>query len=202
MIYIVGLGPGHKDYMLKKAIDTLNYSNKIIGFERAINSIDFIDSNKQIVYTLKETLDFINNSADNEIISVVASGDPCFFGISSYLSKNSNKNIEVIAGISSFQYLTSKLNKSWSSAYTSSMHGREDMFLDKVKENNLSIWLCDNKNSPNFLCNVLYKNNINCNVIIGENLSYEDEIIVFGKPEKFLNNNFSGLSVFIVELNL
>jgi cobalt-precorrin-7 (C5)-methyltransferase len=40
---------------------------------------------------------------------------------------------------------------------------------------------------------------INCKVIIGENLSYEDEIISEGSPEEFLNTTFSPLSIFIVE---
>lgn len=40
MVYIVGLGPGNKDYILPKAIDTLKKSNVIIGFSRLINDLD------------------------------------------------------------------------------------------------------------------------------------------------------------------
>ena len=47
MIYIVGIGPGHKDYMLNKAIDILENSDIIIGFSRAIDSINFIDVKKE-----------------------------------------------------------------------------------------------------------------------------------------------------------
>ena len=32
MVYIVGLGPGNRDYILKKAIDTWNKSDGVIGF--------------------------------------------------------------------------------------------------------------------------------------------------------------------------
>ena len=32
MVYIVGLGPGNKDYILSKAISTLEKSDVIIGF--------------------------------------------------------------------------------------------------------------------------------------------------------------------------
>ncbi len=41
-VYIVGLGPGHKDYMLQGAINNLEKVDIIIGFKRAIESLDFI----------------------------------------------------------------------------------------------------------------------------------------------------------------
>lgn len=197
MIYIVGIGPGHKDYMLNKAINILENSDIIIGFSRAIDSINFIDVKKEKIDSLKGILEKLKNS--NENISLVASGDPNFFGIAEYIKKNLDKEISVIPGISSFQYLTSKLNKSWSKAYTGSMHAREGFFLEKIKENNLSIWLCDKKNTPVELCRILNEENIECKVFIGEKLSYEDERIVFGNPKEFLNESFGDLSILIVE---
>lgn len=199
MIYIVGLGPGHRDYIIKKAIDTLERSNTIIGFDRAIDSLDFIEKRKIKVKKISEILNIINDFKNEEIISIIASGDPCFFGIAQYISKNTNKKIEVISGISSFQYLMSKINKSWSRAYTGSLHGRSDEFIKRVRENNISIWLCDSKNSPQKLCEDLIKEKIDCSVIIGENLSYENEVILEGKPSEFINKYFCDLSVIIVE---
>ena len=199
MIYIVGLGPGHRDYMTKKALDILEKSDVILGFNRAVDSLNFIEKRKITVKKISEILNIINDLKNEEIISIIASGDPCFFGIAEYISKNTNKKIEVIPGISSFQYLMTKINKSWSKAYTGSLHGRYEEFIKKVKENNISIWLCDSKNSPPKLCEELIKENINCNVIIGENLSYENEVILEGKASEFINKPFSDLSVIIVE---
>jgi cobalt-precorrin-7 (C5)-methyltransferase len=199
MIYIVGLGPGHRDYMTKKALDTLEKSDIIVGFNRAIDSLDFIEKRKIKIKKISEILNIINDFKNEEIISIIASGDPCFFGIAEYISKNIDEKIEVVSGISSFQYLMSKINKSWSRAYTGSLHGREEEFIKKVKENRISIWLCDSKNSPQKLCEDLIKEKIDCNVIIGENLSYENEVIVQGKAHEFINKSFSDLSVIIVE---
>lgn len=199
MIYIVGLGPGHRDYMTKKALDTLEKSNIIVGFNRAIDSLNFIEKRKIKAKKISEILNIINDFKNEEIISIIASGDPCFFGISEYISKNTDKKIEVIAGISSFQYLMTKINKSWSRAYTGSLHGRNDEFIKRVRENSSSIWLCDSKNSPQKLCEELIKAKINCNVIIGENLSYENEVILEGKPSEFINKSFCDLSVIVVE---
>ena len=68
MVYIVGLGPGNRDYILKKAIDILNKSDVIIGFERLIKNLDFVYKEKIVMKSLKETLDYINKySLNNEL---------------------------------------------------------------------------------------------------------------------------------------
>ena len=97
MVYIVGLGPGNRDYILKKAIEVLNECDVIIGFERLINDLEFINKPQIVMKSLKETLDYINKySLNNELskeeknIALVASGDPTFFGISEYIRKNYN----------------------------------------------------------------------------------------------------------------
>ncbi|MBX9138577.1 MULTISPECIES: precorrin-6y C5,15-methyltransferase (decarboxylating) subunit CbiE [unclassified Clostridium] len=199
MVYIVGIGPGSKDYILPKAIEILKKSNEIIGFNRVINDLNFINTKKTIMNSLKEIIEYIEANGQDNVISLVASGDPTFFGISEYIRKNYQGNIEVVPGLSSFQYLTSKLNKSWSYAFTGSIHGRKEEFIAKVKENKLSIWLTDNKNNCTFLCNLLNENNIECNVIIGEYLSYENERILQGKPKEFLCEKVSNMAILIVE---
>ncbi|WP_010238446.1 precorrin-6y C5,15-methyltransferase (decarboxylating) subunit CbiE [Clostridium arbusti] len=199
MVYIVGLGPGSKEYMLNKAIDTLRQSDMVIGFNRALSSIDFVHEEiKVVVKTLKEILDIIDNNSDKNI-SIVASGDPCFYGISDYINRNYKGNLVTVPGISSFQYLMSKLNKSWQGAYLGSLHGREENLIDIVKQNKNSIWLTDKVNSPKEICKTLFKENLLVKVYIGENLSYDDERILIGKPEEFINREFYDLSVVVIE---
>ncbi|EKQ57594.1 MULTISPECIES: precorrin-6y C5,15-methyltransferase (decarboxylating) subunit CbiE [unclassified Clostridium] len=200
MIYIVGLGPGHRDYIMPKAVEMLRKSDIVLGFKRALDSLDFVDNKKMYINKLSDIDEFLNDEKNKDInVSVVASGDPTFYGITNYINNKTNLNIKVIPGISSFQYLTCKLNLSWSNAYLSSLHGRKEEFLDAINIHKLSIWLTDKENNPAILCKILHENNINCKVIVGENLSYEDEIITEGSPIEFLNQNFSPLSVFIVE---
>lgn len=202
MVYIVGIGPGSEEYILPKAIKVLNKSQYILGFSRAIDSLKNINSitaNKILVKNIKEIIDFIRSMDSRENIAIIASGDPTFYGIGEYIKNNFSGDVEIIPGISSFQYLTSKLGMSWSNAYTGSVHGREADFINKVKEYEVSIWLTDNKNNPSELCRKLIDANINCSVIIGENLSYEDEVITIDKPCNLINLSCSSLTVFIVD---
>ncbi|WP_024614919.1 precorrin-6y C5,15-methyltransferase (decarboxylating) subunit CbiE [Clostridium sp. Ade.TY] len=199
MVYIVGIGPGSKDYILKKAIDTLEASDIIIGFSRALKSVEFLEKDFICVSSIKEIISKIDQNK-NKKISVIASGDPLFYGITDYIKKNIEENIEIIPGISSFQYFASKVSIMWSKAYLGSLHGRNDEFLKKVLENKISIWLTDNVNTPKKLCNILSENNICAKVYIGENLSYEDEKITIGKPNELKNRDYDRLSVLIVEI--
>lgn len=194
---VVGIGPGHRQYILPAAIEALNSSDYILGFPRAISSLSFLDNELIKVNSLKEIMEFINKNSGT--IAIVASGDPGFYGVLEYLKNNLQEDLSVIPGITSFQYLTAKLKKSWSNAYLGSMHGRKSDFLKHVMENKLSIWLTDKENSPNYLCETLVENNIIGRVYVGENLSYEDERIIEGTPEEIALNNFKSLSVFIFE---
>lgn len=206
MLYIVGIGPGHKEYILPQAIKILSKCDLIIGFERALESFSDLKVDKKVVKTLKDIV-FCVNSKSYKTYAVIASGDPTFYGITNYLSQNYNGTIEVIPGISSFQYLTCKLNKPWNNAYVGSLHGREDEFIDRVKNNKLSIWLTDTKNNPMELCKKLNDHSIDCNVFIGINLSYENEKIWCGHPKDYIeydlknkeNEVHKELAVFIVE---
>lgn len=209
MIYIVGLGPGHKDYIMPKALEIMKKSDVIVGFKRAIDSLDFIDNKKIYINKLSDIDKFICDKENKDIltnekskvtnISIVASGDPTFYGITNYIKNKSSLEIKVIPGISSFQYLTCKLNMSWNNAYLGSLHGRKEEFLDIINKNNLSIWLTDKENNPSVLCKILHEAKVNCKVIIGEDLSYENEVISEGSPIEFINNTYSSLSIFIVE---
>lgn len=198
MVYIVGLGPGSEEYILPKALKTLKSSKVIIGFGRAIESLDFIEGNKLSVGSLKDILNYINSNG-NEDIAIVASGDPCFYGVTEYIKRNYSKDLQVVPGISSFQYLAARLNKCWQGSHLGSLHGREEEFLKKVRENVLSIWLTDKKNSPASLCRRLVEEKIEAKVYVGENLSYEDEKITAGNAEEISHMIFSELSVVIIE---
>lgn len=222
MIYIVGLGPGHKDYIMPKALEIMKKSNIIIGFKRAIDSLDFIHNKKIYINKLSDLDKFIaSKNNENKVsiinnenlnkgiiisnenlshnISIVASGDPTFYGITNYIKGKTASAFEIIPGISSFQYLTCKVKLPWNNGYLGSLHGRSEEFLEQINNSELSIWLTDKENNPAVLCEKLCTAEMNCRVIIGENLSYEDEVISEGSPKEFVDKEFSSLSVFIVQ---
>ena len=202
MVKILGLGPGHEDYIIPKVIKELEKSDYIVGFERAISSLKFLnsinDERFKRVKGLKEIIEFLNENKEKRI-SIVASGDPPFYGITNYICKNYEGEVSIVPGISSFQYLTCRVNKTWNDAFVGSMHGREENFIEVVKENKLSIWLTDKKNTHSELSKRLIENSIECTIYVGENLSYEDENITIGSPREICEKDYGDLSVIIIE---
>ncbi|WP_255993112.1 precorrin-6y C5,15-methyltransferase (decarboxylating) subunit CbiE [Clostridium perfringens] len=202
MVKILGLGPGHEDYIIPKVIKELEKSDYIVGFERAISSLKFLnsisDERFKRVKGLKEIIEFLKENKEKRV-SIVASGDPTFYGITNYICKNYEGEVSIVPGISSFQYLTCRVNKTWNDAFVGSMHGREENFIEVVKENKLSIWLTDKKNTPSELSKRLIENSIDCTIYVGENLSYEDENITIGSPREICEKDYGDLSVIIIE---
>jgi len=93
----------------------------------------------------------------------------------------------------------SKINRSWQNAYLSSVHGREEDFVTKVREYKKSIWLTDKERNPKALCKLLIENEVICEVVVGENLSYENEKITIGCPKDVIEDDYSNLSVIYIE---
>lgn len=197
-VFIVGIGPGSRDYIIPEAVKTMKRSDVILGFERAIDSLKFIDTPKVKVGKLNDIIDIIN-SKKYGTVSVAASGDPLFYGITGYIEKNYSGDIEVVPGISSFQYMMSKLKKNWQGAYLGSVHGKDDDILKAAASTGISIWLTDKNNSPDSICSALAENNMRCTVYVGENLSYGDESIIYGTPDKLKDMKFGVLSVVVIE---
>jgi cobalt-precorrin-7 (C5)-methyltransferase len=205
MLYIVGLGPGGKEYILDIATKTMEKSDVVIGFKRAIETINHIKTPKLKFKKLNQIITYIENN-QNKNISLIASGDPTFYGITDYIKKNYNGEIKIIPGISSFQYFMSSIGKTWNNVYLGSLHGKdefmeiEDEFIKNIIKHSGGIFLTDDKISPDIICKSLYENKINGEVYIGENLSYNNEKISHGSPEEFMNLKFSDLSVIYIEI--
>ncbi|MCB2339543.1 precorrin-6y C5,15-methyltransferase (decarboxylating) subunit CbiE [Clostridium estertheticum] len=198
MVYIVGIGPGNPKYIIPLAVETMEKVDVIIGFERAVASIPKTNVQKIIVKTLKNIMDYITENIDKDI-AIIASGDPCFYGIVNYINNNFKGKTEIVPGISSFQYLMCKLKKPWQNAHLGSMHGRQEDFIEIVKSHEISVWLTDKSNSPQALCRKLFDNNIAATIYVGLELSYADEKIIKGTVEEIKDKVFDDLSVVVIE---
>lgn len=177
MIKVVGMGPGNIKYLTMVAMSEIKSADKVIAFGRIASTAKILVND---VIEVNRVDDIIKNLDSTVITTVLASGDPCFFGIIDYLIKKGIVIDEVIPGISSFQYMMSKLKKSWQDALLISLHGRDES-LQNVIKNRLSIILTDSKNNPNFISHKLYDLGVIGTIYTGYNLSYDEEVIVENK---------------------
>lgn len=179
-IKVIGLGPGDISLLTIKGREEIINSDIIIGGERHLREIKFLVANKEL-YTLgklSELKGYLDKKRDKDI-SIVVSGDTGYYSLLRYIKKIVDKELEVIPGISSYQYLFAKLGLSWEGYTLCSIHGRECDYEEKLKNSELGIvLLTDNKNTPSKICKELKsKGYRGLEIIIGENLSYPNERI-------------------------
>ena len=176
---------------MRRAIEA---SENVLAFSRISSSLKDIRGDIVEINKVDEIIPYIEGSKD---VLILASGDPCFFGLLEYLKKKGIAIKKVLPGLSSFQYMMARLNKSWQDAVFISLHGR-DGDLSKVKKHKLSILLTDRENSPSNIAKELGNMGMKGKVYIGYNLSYDDEKII----KKEIGEEFqdvSHLSIMVIE---
>lgn len=109
-IYIVGIGPGDKEYIAPKAYFAIKKSDYIIGYKRYIDLIKDLIKEKKVLTggmgeEIKRAKIAIENAKKGNTVAVVSSGDSGIYGMAGLileLLKNKNIEIEIIPGISAF----------------------------------------------------------------------------------------------------
>lgn len=201
-VYIIGLGIGNLNYMHKKALNTLELCDCLIGAKRMLK--DFQDLNKHIYESsnVDNICEYINQG-EHKTYGVLVSGDSGFYSLSKkvteILIKNADVYVENIPAISSLQYFASKLNLPWDDINYLSAHGRNLNVISNVIFNKKTFILTSKDFGPDNICEILASKGLgHLKISVGENLSYENESIVEDKADAIAEMKFEGLAVMIV----
>lgn len=195
-INIIGMGPGHYDYVISKAWKYIKSSDVIIGAKRHIDSFD-----KEKVYIedgLKNIISFINENYKKKNISVLVSGDSSYHSLLGYLSRNLDIKMNVISGISSYQYLYSKIKREYNNVVNLSLHGQNENYKEYLGKKEI-VLLLDKNNTPKKIAEEILNAGYNPYIIVGTNLSYKNELIIRKKAMQIKEMDFSPLSIMVIE---
>ncbi|ALP05798.1 putative cobalt-precorrin-6Y C(5)-methyltransferase [Clostridioides difficile] len=198
MINIIGLGPGNLDYITKKGEILISTSDVLIGGKRNLESIKNFEGEKIVLDSnLREIIEYINNNKEKQI-SIIASGDPLIYGIGRYLSKNiDNKMLNMVSGISSLQYIFSKIYVDMNDVYITSSHGKVPDF-DYILSHKKVCMVTDSKIGPKQISREIIDRNLNKIIVVGENLSYDNEKITIAKPEEIIRMDNFDMNVVVI----
>jgi cobalt-precorrin-7 (C5)-methyltransferase len=202
-MYIVGIGPGSRDYLTSAAINAVEKSDVVIGSKRALELFDTDSTKIELnAKNMEESLlNAIRRAENGEIVSILSTGDPGFSGVlKPILNLGGNIEIDVVPGISSIQLCAAKLKIPWDEANIVSMHGKgiSDNILNIIDNGKPSIIL------PHFniseLAQFLIENNISKDrkVAVCEKLSYDDEKIVEASLKDISKINFGYMSILVI----
>lgn len=200
---IIGLGPGHPDYILPIAKKEIEAAEVILCGVRHAESFD--PRGKKMFYIgrgtpLNELMEEIAGVYQYRRTALVVSGDTGFYSLLSYAKKMiPEKNIVCIPGISSLQYLFAKLGEPWQDARLMSLHGRDQDLVIAIKENRKLGILTDKTNNTAVIAKTLelagMKNSI---IYVGEELSYPNEKITRLTVAEALTFQEKGMAVVVV----
>ncbi len=201
-IFVVGIGPGSRDYLTPAAEEAVSNADVLVGGKAALSMFQHAKAKVRGIIDgdIDGVISFIDANKDKSV-AVLASGDPGFYGILDALLRHFPKNeIEVIPGISSVQLSFAKIREPWANARFRSLHGRgiDGLSEDLKKPGTLAV-LTDESNSPNKVAELLLKAGIaSRRVVVCENLSREDERIVDATLEEISKKKFSGNCVMVI----
>jgi cobalt-precorrin-7 (C5)-methyltransferase len=202
-VYVLGIGPGNGDYLLKKSEKIIYQMDVLIGGQRALDLFPDLEVKKVKIKTpLADIKNYILKNYQNQKIAVLVSGDPGLYSLLNYLRRELDARIlEVIPGISALQLAAAKIKINWNDLQITSLHGKDNkaQLLKLLQENNKVGFFTDNKFPPNKIAEYLLENGIkDQEIFVFENLSYQSEKITAGRAEKIAQNKFSKLTVMII----
>lgn len=191
MIEIIGIGPGDERYHTMEVNERIKASEYVIGTERQLKSVHIKE--KGIRYdgklaTLKALIE--TGLTQYGCVSVLASGDPSFYGISTWIQKNfESEQIAIVTGISSLQILFGKLGLSMHDVFLTSLHGREPNWELWTKLPKVGL-LTDRVQTPAVIARALLERGLNPKMVVGEWLTYPEEKIEIGFADDFLERQY------------
>ena len=199
-ITIAGIGMGAKGCVTKDVSDAINGADIIFGAERLIKEI----SNKRTypMYLSEDIIPVLDNEKPVNPV-ILFSGDTGFYSgagkmISALKEWKENVCINVLPGISSFSYLSSKLGISYDDAVLFSLHGKNDeryfgFLTDKIKHNSKVFTLLSGNSDVRKTAEIMKEFGITGRIYVGINLSYDNERILDMTPDEAISFDEKGI---------
>jgi precorrin-6Y C5,15-methyltransferase (decarboxylating) len=219
-IFVIGIGYRPLD---KRAKDIFACSKAIFASDRLLEVFtryDEYESSADRLISLNsvgETLNAIRESLRDDpgcFVTLLASGDPMFFGIGRRVIEEFGKETaEIIPDLSSVQVAFARVCEPWDNVFFVSMHGGPDKNIRRKLEYEIAdlpallkkyhrlAVLTDGINNPSVIAGKFAAAGGGSDIIIHvcERLGYPDEKITTGTPQDIAGNNFRESNVVIIK---
>lgn len=194
---MIGIGDNGSSGLLPQYQKWINESEVLVGGDRLLSFFPEYKGEKIVIKSgLTKLVTDLQNEYRNTVI--LASGDPLFYGIGSYLAKKIP--LEIYPYTSSIQQAFAKMKDSWQDAYIISLHGRSIKGLaQKIDGRRKIAILTDEENSPNRIASYLKTFGFTeYEAFVAENLQGEMEQTGFYTLDEMEQKDFSPLNVVIL----
>ncbi len=151
--YVIGMGPGGKDYILPAATKVIEQAEVLFGAEKLIDSFTGPESSGRgfpFTGSPEEFLDKLDYHRRSKRAAVLVSGDPGFYSLLGAVRKRfAPGEYEVIPGLAAYQLACARIGLPWQEYRLISVHGRSLEKLDNLANSDQGvIILTDPHNHP------------------------------------------------------
>ncbi|MBO5145726.1 MAG: precorrin-6A reductase [Lachnospiraceae bacterium] len=214
---LVGIGmAGNKKQLTGEAAQACEQAEVIFGAERILASLDWVKTQKVELYNADKIISYLIEHRTVRQAAAVFSGDTGFYsGAAAFMrimgsdmqymhTDNHGNNIlfklYILPGITTVQAFSAKLGIQWQDIELCSIHGRNAYLMNKIKHGGKLFSLAGSSEDIRQTAARLMKYDLGeVKMHVAVNLSYDDERIYTGEPEKFLDFSEKGLIAFILE---
>ena len=156
MIHIIGLGVTERAELNRSARAALNSSNWVVGSARQLQVIEHLKSattQTLLLPPLKELSVWLAGIGTADNVSILASGDPLFYGIGRWFSKHyDSEKLKFYPAVSSIQAACHALGLALQDIDVLSLHGRPvEQIRKTLKPAQTLVVLSDHKSVPQIL---------------------------------------------------
>jgi precorrin-6Y C5,15-methyltransferase (decarboxylating) len=201
-VHIIGVAPGGASSLTSQARRLVNRAEIVFGGKRLLALFPSLTGEKiTIRNNLDEVTELIKGNIGQKRMVVLASGDPNFYGIASYITGKLGKDIvEIIPNMSAMQVAFARIKESWEDAALVSVHSRliEDI-VETVRSNHKVGIFTDDEHTPGEIARVLLEHGVDgYQAYVCQNLGRKDEKVVETDLHNLGEMRFSPLNTLIL----
>jgi precorrin-6Y C5,15-methyltransferase (decarboxylating) len=217
-ICVIGIGFRPLERRVRERVlqsEAVLANRRLLEVFRDYDEYDSVKDRIIVHGSVYETLDYIGNNYKKEKITLLAAGDPMFFGIGRLVIERFGKDdVEVYPDLSSLQVAFSRIQETSNNALLISLHGGPDPAKRRKPEYELSDLpslmgrngkigvLTDKENNPTVIASTIQSSIVgrqsSIKIYVCEKLGYPDEKIMEGTPREISNMSFADPNVVII----
>lgn len=201
-VTLIGLGLGTPDTLSAEGLAALQGADFIAGAQRLLEALPAgCTENRRAAVKPGDLCRVLQGEWKSPC--VVYSGDSGFYSGARSLApllQEAGRQVRILPGISSVQYLSAKLLRPWQDWRLVSAHGANCDPIAAVSAGRPAFFLTGGVQGPASLCRELKEAGLGgLQAVVGENLSYPEERILHGTVGEFADRSFAPLNVLLVE---
>jgi precorrin-6Y C5,15-methyltransferase (decarboxylating) len=219
-VYVIGMGFRPLEKKARERVlesDVVLANNRLLDVFKNYNEYEDVKDKILVHPSVYETVDYIRENYRLRKISLLAAGDPMFFGIGRLIVEKLGKDaVEVYPDLSSIQVAFSRIRETSNNALLLSLHGgpnpekRRKLEYDITElphllegHNKIAV-LTDKVNNPGKIAetflerSAISRQQTALRIYVCEKLGYADEKITAGSPEDIARGSFEHPNVVVL----